>query len=221
MFNFVQLSRSIKNVVYPVIGLVPPVLKEYQALYQSCTLRTEKLAELALITGRIREGRARYEAVAAILCNGIPWWFIGIAHFMEAGLFYPKQFKYHLHCGDPLTGRTFHVPKGRPLHNPRHGILPPSLSNPYSWEESAVDALRYMGYDKIKDWSVENCLFLFEKYNGGGYKKRKINSPYVWSYTNHYGAKPHIGKYDFDGKFNPILISKQPGVAAIMKFLEV
>jgi len=185
----------------------------YEALYKSAALKNT--TELDAAVRKIQSGKARYESVAAELGNGIPWWFIGITHFMEIGHKYPLQFNYHLHCGDPLTGRTVHVPKGRPLFNPSHLQEQPSKENPYSWEESAVDALTYMGYDKQTVWGISQCLFLFEKFNGMGYNKRGLLSPYVWSYTNHYTK----GKYAADGKYDPNLVSKQPGTAAILKRL--
>lgn len=179
-------------------------------LYNTATIRPEKKAEADLVCKRILSGKQRYEFVGKIL--NIPWWFIGITHFMEAGHLFPKHFNYHLHCGDPLTGRTTHVPKGRPKHEPANGP-----GKPYTWEESALDALRYMGYDKVGDWSIENTLNLFEKFNGMGYKKRGLNSPYLWSYTNHYTK----GKFVMDGKYDPNAVSKQPGTAAIMKGLGI
>lgn len=188
----------------------------YENLYNTAEILATKRDEVNLICKRITAGKAKYEAVAAVLANGVPWWFIGITHFMEAGHFYPNQFLYHLHCGDPLTGRTFHVPKGRPKANPANG-LPPSKDNPYTWQESALDALRFMGYDKVKDWSIDKCLQLFEKYNGMGYKSRGVPSPYLWSYTQHYIA----GKFTFDGKYDPKAVSKQPGVVALMKGLGI
>ncbi len=197
--------------------LSSPKPKPYTEAYIKAEIRPEKKEELRVAAYRIREGMARYEDVAAKLGNGIHWWFIGIVHYMEAGHFYPNHFRYHLHCGDPLTGRTVHIPKGRPKANPRGGTVPPSPANPYSWEESAIDALRYMGYDVVKDWSIENCLYLFEKYNGFGYKRRGVPSPYLWSYTDKYTS----GKYVADGKFDPKAVSKQPGVAALMKALNI
>lgn len=209
-----RLSRLAQHNLLPIIGIQSPILKEYQTLLDNATLRSERIADLDVTVGRIADGKPRYEAAATELGNGIPWWFIGITHFMEAGGT-PNPFNRHLHCGDPLTGRTFHIPAGRPLFNPKHGKISPSIFNPYSWQESAIDALTFMGYNKVKDWSVPNCLYLFEKYNGGGYKKRKINSPYVWSYTNQYGNPPNIGKYVADGHFDPNVISKQAGTAAL------
>lgn len=190
----------------------PKKMGIYETIYNRAKIRPEYEWQLTTIKKRILEGKERYEGVATTLGNGIHWWFIGITHFMEAGVYYPKHFNYHLHCGDPLTGRTTHVPKGRPKADPIAG-----KGKPYTWEESALDALMYMGYDKVKDWSIENCLVLFEKFNGLGYKKRGVPSPYLWSFTTEYLK----GKYVLDGKYDPNAVSKQPGVAAIMKVLNI
>ena len=193
-----------------------PMPKPYTDLYNKAVIRPEYRGQVDAAVKKIRSGQPRYEAVASVLANGIPWWFVGITHYMEAGMF-KNPFGYHLHCGDPLTARTVHVPKGRPKLNPGAGPNPPSIPNPYSWEESALDALKYMGYDKVKDWSIENCLILFEKFNGLGYKKRGVPSPYLWSFTTIYSK----GKYVLDGKYDPSAISKQPGTAVLMKGLGV
>ncbi len=188
----------------------------YADMYKSAVINPAKKAETDAICKRIKSGQAKYQSVAATLANGIPWWFIGITHFMEAGGF-KNPFLYHLHCGDPLTGRTVHVPAGRPKANPGGGTVPPSKTNPYSWEESALDALRLMGYNKVTNWTIQDCLVMFEKFNGLGYKKKGVPSPYLWSYTQHYVS----GKYVADGKYDPKAVSKQPGVAAMMKGLGV
>jgi len=214
MWSFIAkfISRFIAVQKLPEHSNPIPMPTPYTDTYNKALVRQKFLPELGVVKTRILSGKARYEAVAGILANGIPWWFIGITHFMEAGHFWPKQFNYHLHCGDPLTARTVHVPKGRPKADPIAGP-----GKPYTWEESALDALRYMGYDKVKDWSLENCLVLFEKFNGLGYKKRKVANPYLWSFTTEYEK----GKYVLDGKFDPNAVSKQAGVAAIMKILGV
>ncbi len=122
-------------------------MTNYQQLYDTAVIKPTKVAELNAVAAKITASKSRYESVAASLGNGIPWFFIGITHFMEAGAF-KNPFLYHLHCGDPLTDRTVHVPAGRPVAgNP-----------PFTWEESALDALKYMKYDKVTDWSISNCL---------------------------------------------------------------
>ena len=171
--------------------------------YNLVVINANKLPEVSSVVKKLAQNKPRYEAVTLSMANGCPWWFVGIIHFMEGG----GKFTRHLHNGDPLSSRTVNVPKGRPLiGNP-----------PFSWEESAIDAMRYMKYDKITDWSLENCLNLFERYNGLGYKKKGVPSPYLWSYTQFYTA----GKYVADGKYDSTAVSKQPGVVAIMKALGI
>lgn len=175
----------------------------YAEMYKQAKIKPEKLGEVRWVATKIQANKPRYEAVVLSLANGMPYWFVGIIHFMEGG----GKFTTHLHNGDPLKEKTVNVPKGRPL-----------LGNPpYSWEESAIDALTYMKYDKVTDWGIQNCLDLFERYNGLAYKKKRLQSPYLWSYTQFYTK----GKYVKDGKYDPNAVSKQPGVAAIMKELGV
>lgn len=173
----------------------------YGEMYKTVVVKPVKLAEVKWVVGKILPNKERYEAIQ--VATGVPWWFVAITHFMEGG----GKFNTHLHNGDPLTGRTTHVPAGRPKTG----------HPPFTWEESAIDAMKFMGYDKVSDWSVNNSLHLFEKYNGMGYSRRGVPSPYLWSYTQYYSK----GKYAADGKYDPLLISKQPGAAAIMKQLGV
>ena len=177
--------------------------EQYQQLWDSMELMEVTAAHVLTLAGKIKANKPRYDTVSA--ATSVPWAFIGVIHNMECDL----SFHAHLHNGDPLTARTVHVPAGRPVTgNP-----------PFTWEFSAEDALRYMGYDKITDWSVPSMLLHLEKYNGGGYAKRGINTPYLWSATNHYGLPPNIGKYTSDGKFDPNAISNQIGAAALLKQL--
>jgi lysozyme family protein len=110
------------------------------------------------------------------------------------------------------------VPAGRPLANPRaHPGQPPSATNPYTWEESAEDAIRQKGLQTWTDWKLSAVLFKLEAYNGWGYRlyHPKVLSPYLWSYTNHYAK----GKYAGDGKWDANLVSAQAGAAAILRVM--
>ena len=209
---FNPVNMGIGATLGKIFGQIFNKSMAYTIIYNRALIKLSKEQEVKLISKRILEGKERYEGVAETLDNGIPWWFIGITHFMEAGHKYPKQFDYHLHCGDPLTARTFHVPSGRPIADPKAG-----KGKPYTWEESALDALKYMKYYKVNDWRIENCLILFAKFNGLGYKKKGVPNPYLWSFTTEYIK----GKYVADGRYDPNAVSKQPGVAAIMKDLGV
>jgi lysozyme family protein len=112
-------------------------------------------------------------------------------------------FESHLHNGDPLTARTHTFPPGRPIHG----------EPPFTWEASAEDSLRYENLTKVTDWSLPNALKRLEKYNGTGSLWRGINTPYLWSYSNHYTK----GKFVKDRDFRPEAVSKQSGAAVVLK----
>ncbi|MCC2981222.1 hypothetical protein [Sphingomonas sp. IC4-52] len=171
----------------------------YEALWAGCRVRTEKRSEVAWYRAKLLAGRARYEAVAAAV--EAPWWFIGIVHGLEGSF----SFSSHLHNGDPLTAQTVQVPAGRPKV-----WLPPS-----DWESSAVDAITMDRHAHQKDWSVARSLHRFEGFNGYGYYARGINSPYLWSFSNHYEK----GKFVRDGKYDPNAVSRQCGAAVMLKAL--
>lgn len=174
---------------------------EYQRLFDTCVIRPEKYPEVNSVVDRILQNKSRYEAVGNKL--NVPWYFIGIVHCLEGSL----SFKVHLHNGDPLTARTVQVPKGRPVAG----------KPPFTWEASAEDALIYDKVNLWTDWSVPGMLFRFEGYNGYGYRKLTppINSPYLWSCSNHYTK----GKYVADGKYSPTAVSKQIGAAVLLRRL--
>jgi lysozyme family protein len=151
------------------------------------------------IVERLAKNKARYEAVEIV--TGVPWWWVAIVHSLESGL----DFHAHLHNGDPLTARTKQVPSGRPVKG----------EPPFSWEESAEDALRLKSLDKESDWSLPKALWNFERYNGFGYTKRDVNSPYIWSFSNQYRS----GKYVSDGRFDANAISQQCGAAVLVRIL--
>lgn len=196
---------------------VPPkfadVSSEYWKLFMTCEIRPEKFAEVKQMVSKIISHRHRYEAAAGPL-GTMPWWFVALIHALEGGL----KFTTHLHNGDSLNARTIHVPAHRPAANPqadpKHG---PSAKNPYTWEESAQDALRMKNLDKWTDWSIRGSLYQLEAYNGWGYRlyHSDVRSPYLWSYTNHYTK----GKYAADGKWDANLVSKQPGAAALLRLM--
>lgn len=135
--------------------------------------------------------------------TNVPWWFVCVVHAMECSL----RFDQHLHNGDPLTGRTKRVPRDRPA----------SGVPPFSWEESARDALEHDRLLGVTDWSLANVLFHWHRYNGinNAYKRNGIPTPYLWSGTQHYRK----GKYVADGKFDPNAVSKQVGAAVLLKTL--
>lgn len=170
-------------------------------LYQTLVVKSGWVQEQQRIVDKIRKYQDTYEEVEKL--TGVPWQVIGAIHWMEAS----GSFSYHLHNGDPLTRRTVHVPAGRPkTGNP-----------PFRWSESAVDALRYDGLDK-HPWGRNKGadLLKIELFNGPGYIRKGVNSPYLWSGSQHYDK----GKYVADGKWSPTAVSKQLGAAVILKGLQ-
>jgi lysozyme family protein len=182
----------------PAVQLTPELHDEYQRLFETCLTPSSRLPAIDSIVSELKKNRRRYERVGKEL--GVPWYVIGAIHNMESGI----RFDGHLHNGDPLTDRTKQVPAGRPKTG----------EPPFTWEESAVDALTMQGFDVWNDWSIPGILYKLEEYNGWGYRQHHpdVLSPYLWSFSNHYSR----GKYTADGQFSPAAVSAQCGVAALL-----
>lgn len=172
---------------------------EYQVLFNTCIIRKERIQRVEDIISNIVRSRDRYLAVGEPL--GIPWYFIAVVHNMESAL----NFTRHLHNGDPLTGRTIHIPKGRP----------PTGHPPFTWEESAADVLKFQRLHRWNDWSLPGILYKLEEYNGWGYRlyHPHVLSPYLWSFSNHYTR----GKYTGDGRWSEMAVSRQAGAAVLLR----
>jgi lysozyme family protein len=180
-------------------SLTSALREEYQALFGTCDIRPQRQQDVETLVTRIAQNQARYDVIAN--ATGIPWYVVGVMHNMEASL----NFRTHLHNGDPLTQRTVHVPQGRPV----------SGTPPFTWEESALDALRLEKFDRVRDWTVPGTLYQLEIYNGFGYRSRhpEVLSPYLWSFSNHYTR----GKFIADGTFSPTAVSAQCGAAVLLR----
>ena len=114
----------------PNIPFTEALRKEYENLFNSCMIRLERALLVDGIVANLVANKNRYQTVSET--QGTPWSFIAVVHNMEASLNFTK----HLHNGDPLSSRTVQVPADRPKKgNP-----------PFTWEESASDAL------SIRDW---------------------------------------------------------------------
>lgn len=172
---------------------------EYATLWASMEIRAGAMPALSSTARKIIAVRDRYQVIEA--ATGVPWYVIGIIHAMEAGL----RFDRHLHNGDPLTRRTVQVPAGRPLKG--HG--------PFSFEESACDALLMKRLDTVPAWTVPRIAYELERYNGWGYRlyHAEVASPYLWSGTTHYTR----GKYVSDGNWSATAVSGQSGAMALLK----
>lgn len=169
---------------------------EYARLWFGMTINPSRIQGFNAAGKKLLARCPRYVSVS--LDTGVPVAVIAVIHERESS----GNFKTHLHNGDPLTARTTHVPAGRPVIG----------SAPFTWEESARDALISQGLHKIADWSLERALYVLEAYNGWGYRNRKMTSPYIWGGTNQQQA----GKYVADGVFDPFTMDTQPGCAPLL-----
>ena len=170
---------------------------EYSRLWQGMKIHDDKIGVLDKIGARLIANKARYQAVSD--ATSVPWFIIATLHEREAS----GNFHCHLHNGDPLDARTRHVPSGRP---------PPPATPPFSWEQSAADALALDGLASVSNWSVERACYEIELYNGFGYRRHGSHSPYLWSFSNNYVS----GKYVQDGEWSASAIDAQCGVMPLI-----
>jgi lysozyme family protein len=173
----------------------------YVELFDSCSIREQHIADVKWCAGKLSDSdnREQYNRVAEEVCA--PWYFVGIIHAMEASF----DFRTHLHNGDPLKARTVQVPSGRP----------PVWNPPNDWVSSAVDAMTFDHFADQQDWSLARTLYNWEGYNGWRSRAMGINTPYLWSFSNHYSK----GKFVADNVWDANAESKQCGAAVMLKAL--
>jgi lysozyme family protein len=172
---------------------------EYRRLFDLTIIRPAHAKAVEQWCSKVLAQKDQYQQIGEPL--GIPWFFIAAVHMRESSL----NFKKHLHNGDPLSARTVQVPAGRPkTGNP-----------PFSFAESALDALRVKKLDQWTDWSVPALLYKLEQYNGWGYAFRNLPSPYLWSFSEHFSA----GKFIKDGVYDPSTVDAQCGTATLLRRL--
>lgn len=183
----------------PTVSLTQALRTELEYLFHTCVIRAARTTEVERTVDRLLAGKARYQAAGG--ASGIPWHFLAVLHNLESGL----DFKTHLHNGDPLTARTVQAPRGRPK----------SGEPPYTWEESAADALAMKSLGASTDWSLAGTLYELERYNGFGYRLHhpEVLTPYLWSASDHYTS----GKYVADGTWSHTAVSRQIGAAVLMR----
>lgn len=164
--------------------------------FDTAKIHPDRIDDVDEMANKIIAGKKIYKQIEWL--TGVPWWIIGLLHARESSCDFTK----HLHNGDSLQRRTWQVPAGRPrTGNP-----------PFTFVQSAEDALELDGLKGIKDITVANVLFVLENFNGGGYRKRGIPSPYVWAGTDQYVK----GKYIGDHKFDPDHVDTQIGVGTLI-----
>jgi len=174
----------------------------YEDLLNKAVIPVEWHMRLAAFYGRYLDSKKRYDFVS--IKTGVPSLLIAAIHLKEAS----GSFTCNLHNGQSLAIVTTIVPKGR---------------GPFdTWEDSALDvfAMKKALIERVasygEPWSIAQCLYLAESYNGFGYIARGINSPYLWCGTNHYTK----GGYKRDGVYDPDHVITNLGVATILTAME-
>lgn len=142
------------------------------------------------------KNKAKYKEVEA--ATGVPAELICAIHYREGGC----KFNTYLHNGEKLGHVTKQVPKGKYFTD---------------WTEAAIDALKDNNPSKYNFNKRDDLLEFAERYNGLGYRKRGLQSPYVWAGTDRYSG----GMFVSDGDYNASARDNRVGVAAIVKSLTV
>ena len=164
----------------------------YARQWDAMVIKAARLAEFDNLAKFAIDHKPRYLAIAAK--TGVTWPHIAVLHRRESD----ADFTTYLGNGDPLSRPTRHVPKGR---------------GPFSnFEAGAIDALHLDGLDAVQDWRLEKILYYCEIFNGTGYDRRGLPSPYLWGGSN----QQRFGKYTSDGIWNGRVMDTQPGCAPLL-----
>lgn len=177
----------------------------YKRMYETVEILPERLDQVIREAKRILTGKEAYMTVQAR--TGVPWVFPACIHELEADC----NFRLQILNGEPWDRKTRLVPKG--------------LGPWASWADAAITALQqkrkddptWKPLDELSDWTVQQCLLQWERWNGGGYRKRDKHSPYLWAGSKH-GADS--GYYTSDGKYSATAQSKQIGCGVLLWYLK-
>jgi lysozyme family protein len=185
-----------------VMGPVLKALKDAnQQRLQTLSVDKTLVPKLNSVAARLiaPAAKQRYQGISAT--TQVPWFVIAVIHEREAS----QSFTANLAQGDPFDKVSVNVPAGR---------------GPFaSFEAAAVDALSNCApfAARWKDWTFSGALTLLEQYNGLGYARRGIPSPYIWASTNQYIK----GKFTSDHHFDPNAVDHQLGCAALLSQMKV
>lgn len=174
------------------------------ARWREATVNPKNRIALDVVIASYQRNEWRYQQTANARPGTIQPIVICAFHWREAD----ANWKTNLGQGDSLQRRTVHVPKGRI----------PDKSPPYTWEVAAEDALFVTDHMDKKDWTnLQSALTAAEGYNGFGYRRYGIPSPYLFAGTSIYTR----GKFSSDGHFDPRAIDQQLGCVAIWKWAKM
>ncbi len=191
----------------------------YKEQFKTMTLRDESVDPVvpgltwagrqAQLVETIKANQSRYEVVASQ--TNTPWQVVAVVHAMESTL----NFNTNLLNGEPYNQKTEYVPKGR---------------GPWTtWEAAAVEGINEIFErrlaSKLELDKPEVIACVLELYNGAGYIKKGMPSPYLWSGSMHYEKGKFVERrwFIFFGPtyvaYDPDLRSKQLGAMPLLDAL--
>lgn len=179
----------------------------YRELYDSMVVHPSWVPEVTKAADLIGKNKLSYEYVAK-QCPPVPWVLIGLLHFRERGC----NFRFQLLNGEAWNMRT---------------VLTPAGYGPWSsWSDATLFGMKHWKLDQIEGWSIGRVLMETEDWNGEGYERLGLNSPYNWRGTQ--WAKG-VGKFvevkgkdgKFHGQYDPQMEFKdmQVGCAPVLRKL--
>lgn len=178
-------------------GTPPPV--DQTARWKEALVSPKYRMALDVEMALYQRTKPRYEVIQAMRPNGVPAPILFCLHYRESD----NDFRCSLAQGDSLMHRSRNVPRGRL----------PDKEPPYTWEQCAIDAVYVVDRLDLKDWShLGTALSAIVSYNGTGYDRRGVPSPYLWAATNQYVS----GKFVSDGRYSSTAVDKQLGCAALL-----
>jgi lysozyme family protein len=204
--------NNVPNIPHEAGGSIPPRTStsdasrmiEYQRDFGIARVLPEWEAQAHAQALKALNNRARYEAVANHVRSDMPWYVPAVLHMMEAAI---ADWNAYLGNGEHIIGTN------------HKSTLVPAGRGPFStWEDGAIDALQSERIKSVARWDIAGLLNFCEGFNGMGYYHMRKRSPYLWSGTN---LGIGTGKYVADGVYDPNAVSKQLGVAAVLKAMGV
>lgn len=128
----------------------------------------------------------------------IAWGFFACTHWLEASCDPERQI---------LNGQRYD----------RITTIVPEGKGPFkSWEDAALYGVQWHGLEPSELDTLQELLRHLEAWNGFGYRNIGVNSPYLWSGTQH-GVG--VGKYVRDHVYDKNAVSGQVGCAPLLKAL--
>lgn len=158
---------------------------EYATLWDMVQIRAGEAGKVAAAAQALANAKPRYADASG--ATGVPPFVIGLIHNLEGSFSFTKR----LQDGATIAETD--------------------------WTPTAIDILRKQGLDDVTKWTIERIAFQLESWNGFGYRNPgiNINTPYLWSLTNHHT----VGKYVRDREFDANAPSDQVGAMALLKHL--